>query len=54
MTEKRIKLFTFRVERTDYQVFEIPRGVSMIHPPKAWKSNSGEDVVAAVIDTGLM
>lgn len=53
MVEKQIKLIPFTVESTDYPASEIPRGVSMIHAPELWENNAGENVVVAVIDTGV-
>ena len=53
MIEKQIKLIPYRVESTGYWESEIPQGVSMIHAPEAWEDNAGEDVVIAVIDSGV-
>ncbi|MFD1608730.1 S8 family serine peptidase [Oceanobacillus luteolus] len=53
MTEKQIKLIPFTVESTEYQPNEIPRGVSMVNAPEIWEDNAGDDVVIAVIDTGV-
>lgn len=53
MIEKHIKLIPYRVESTGYWDSEIPEGVSMIHAPEAGEDNAGEDVVIAVIDSGV-
>ncbi len=53
LQRKKIRLTPFRVKEIIEDISEIPQGVQMIQAPALWeKSNKGEGVVIAVIDTG--
>ncbi|ABS21826.1 S8 family peptidase [Bacillus cytotoxicus] len=51
--QKGIRLIPFTVNRVVEQANEIPPGVQLIHAPEIWeKSEKGNDIVVAVLDTG--
>ncbi|WFR60102.1 S8 family peptidase [Anaerocolumna sp. AGMB13025] len=51
--KKRIHLVPFTIKEIIQNINEIPQGVQMIQAPLIWdKSNKGDGVVIAVIDTG--
>ncbi|XTP56557.1 S8 family peptidase [Niallia sp. Krafla_26] len=53
ISEKQVGLIPFKVKSVMQKATEIPPGVSLINAPQVWENNEGENVVIAVIDTGI-
>lgn len=53
MTQKKVKLIPYTVQSIAESTNETPEGIQLVQAPAIWeKSNQGEGIVIAVIDTG--
>lgn len=54
MVENKVKLIPYTIQSIEDSTNETPEGVQLIQAPAIWeKSNEGEGIVVAVIDTGV-
>lgn len=54
MTQKKVKLIPYTIQSIVNSTNEIPKGIHLVQAPAIWeKSNQGEGIVIAVIDTGV-
>ncbi|PWU67338.1 S8 family peptidase [Gracilibacillus dipsosauri] len=54
MVENKVKLIPYTIQSIEDSTNETPEGVQLVQAPAIWeKSNEGEGIVVAVIDTGV-